>query len=75
MTMNPKLSKCPTCGRRKLKLVHSDYSTRVQGRAVVVPDLERQECPNCGEVLFDCAAMERLDALRTRKRPASHASR
>ena len=75
MTMNPKLSKCPTCGRRKLKLVRSDYSTRVQGRAVVVPDLERQECSNCGEVLFDCAAMERLDALRTRKRPASHASR
>jgi len=41
-----------------------------------VPQLERQECPNCGEVLFDCAAMERLEALRPKKRRrASHAGK
>jgi YgiT-type zinc finger domain-containing protein len=65
--MNPVLSKCPTCGSRRIKAVRSDYKTKIQGRSVVVPDLEREECPDCGEILFDCAAMERLESLRTTK--------
>ncbi len=65
--MNPVLSKCPTCGSRRIKVVRSDYKTTIQGRSRIVPDLERQECPDCGEVLFDCAAMERLEGLRTKK--------
>lgn len=73
--MNPVVKKCPTCGSRKIRVVCSDYKTTVQGRTVTVPDLEREECPNCGEVLFDCAAMERLEALRTKRRKVLHAAR
>jgi YgiT-type zinc finger domain-containing protein len=73
MTMIPTLTKCPTCGSRKLKLVRSDFKTRIQGRPATVPDLERQECPVCGEVLFDCIAMERLEALRQKKRKLARA--
>jgi YgiT-type zinc finger domain-containing protein len=74
--MHPIPKKCPTCGSGKIKVVHSDYVARVGGHEVVVPRLERQECPNCGEVLFDCAAMERLEALRPKnRRRASHAGK
>lgn len=69
--MKPVLSKCPTCGSNKIQVIRSDYATKVQGREVVVPDLERQECSDCGEVLFDCAAMERLESLRTEKPTAT----
>lgn len=65
--MHPIITKCPTCGSKKIKVVRSDYRTSIQGHEVVVPRLEREECPNCGEVLFDCAAMERLEALRPKK--------
>lgn len=74
--MHPILTRCPTCGSRKIKVVRSDYKTRIHGRSVAVPDLERAECPNCGEILFDCAGMERLEALRPRKRHhAAHAGK
>jgi len=71
--MNPIQKKCQTCGSGKIKVVRSDFKTRISGHEIVVPQLERQECSNCGEVLFDCAAMERLEALRPKKRRrASH---
>jgi YgiT-type zinc finger domain-containing protein len=74
--MTSVLSKCPTCGSRRLQKVRSDFATTVQGRSVLVPDLERQECPDCGEILFDCEAMERLESLRTNKRkPCRQAGR
>ncbi|MCX5674604.1 MAG: YgiT-type zinc finger protein [Planctomycetota bacterium] len=73
--MNPILRRCPTCGSRNIRLVRSDYRMRRRGRRVVVPDLERQECPDCGEVVLDCAAMERLEARRTGKPRLTHAAK
>ncbi len=74
--MNPQLTKCPTCASRKIKVIRSDFNTKAQGRTVVVADLERQECSDCGEILFDCAAMERLEAARSLyKRRVSHAGK
>lgn len=74
--MNPRLTKCPTCGSRQLKTVHSDFKTKARGRVVVIPDLERQECPDCGEVLFDCAAMDRLEEARSKDgQRVSHADK
>ncbi|MBN1343580.1 MAG: YgiT-type zinc finger protein [Phycisphaerae bacterium] len=55
--------------------MRSDYTTEIQGRTVVVPELERQECPDCGEVLFDCAAMARLESLRTGKPRAARSGK
>lgn len=73
--MNPTLAKCPTCGSRKLKLICGDYRTRSRGRPIVVPDVERQDCAVCGEVLLDCSAMERIEAFRHEKRRPARATR
>ena len=66
--MHPVLKECPTCGSRKIKVVHSDFATRMHGRSLSVPRLERQECPDCGEVIFDFDAMGKLEAARASAR-------
>jgi YgiT-type zinc finger domain-containing protein len=66
--MRPKLTKCPTCDSTKLKLVRSDYTLKLPNRVVVVPKLDRYECPNCGEVLFDYDGIKRLEEARLPRR-------
>ena len=73
--MHPVAKRCPTCGNAKIRLVRSDYKTRIKGRDVLVPKLERQECSRCGEVLFDSEAMARLEAFWTKKRKLSSLAR
>jgi YgiT-type zinc finger domain-containing protein len=58
--MHPIAKTCPTCGSRRIKLVRSDWTEEAHGKRALVPDLERQECPVCGEVLFDRSAMQRI---------------
>ncbi len=69
--MHPIAKHCPTCGSRKLKVVRTDFRAKIQGKRVIVPALERQECPKCGEILFDSEAMGRLEALRQKARGLS----
>jgi len=57
------LRSCPTCHGTSIRLVRGKYSTRVRGEPVTVDDLEREECPDCGEVLFGPEAMRRLEAF------------
>lgn len=66
--MHPIAKTCLTCGSRKIRVVHSDYPTTVRGRRVVIPELERQECPNCGEILFDRSAMKRIQSFWPNKK-------
>ena len=47
-----------------MRSIVGDYRTSIQGQAVVVPDLERDQCPDCGEVLFSPAAMRRMESFR-----------
>lgn len=58
------LQHCPTCGSNRIHTVRTDYRISVRGEEVVVPNLERDECPNCGEVLFSPAAMQRIESCR-----------
>ncbi len=58
------LRRCPTRGSACIRSVVGDYRTRVQNAEVVVPGLERDECPDCGEVLFSPAAMRRIESFR-----------
>jgi YgiT-type zinc finger domain-containing protein len=60
--MDPKAKTCPTCESTEIRTIRSDYPATVRGRQVVIPDLERQECPVCGEVLFDRAAMKKIQS-------------
>jgi YgiT-type zinc finger domain-containing protein len=58
------LRHCPTCGSNRIRTIRSDYRTRVRGEEVLVPSLEREECPNCGEILFGPQAMRRIESFR-----------
>ena len=55
---------CPSCGSSRIHTIRTDYHTRVRGEEVVVPNLERDECLDCGEVLFGPAAMRQLEHYR-----------
>ena len=56
-TIRKSLRRCPTCGSDRIRNVVDNYRTRVQGEEIVIPGLERDECPACGEVLFSPEAM------------------
>ena len=64
MKSDKRLHSCPTCRSRNIRLVRGKYSTRIRGEPVTVPDLEREECPDCGEILFGPEAMRRLEGMR-----------
>lgn len=67
--------KCPTCGSRKIRRVRRDVTIDVGPIHFVTPAVEFDECPACGEQLFDLAAMEKIEShrpaggrIRTRRR-------
>lgn len=53
---------CPTCGSQNIKLVRQDFTETVKEQTYTVPDLEFSECPDCGERLFDAAAMRKIES-------------
>ena len=63
-TIGKSLRRCPTCGSASIRTVVGDYRTRVHGEQFVIPNLERDECPECGEVLFSPEAMRRMESYR-----------
>ena len=68
-----RLTACPTCGSKKLKAVRKTVTRQYKGERYTVPDLEFQECPNCGEKLYDRDAMHKIEAVSPaydKRRPA-----
>jgi YgiT-type zinc finger domain-containing protein len=61
MTMQ-KLTYCPTCGSAEIRVVKRDLERTVKGITYTVPALEFEECPVCGEKVFDPAAMRKIEA-------------
>ncbi len=57
-----KIAQCPTCGSDRIKKVHRQWSGEFEGRSYRVEDLEFYECPQCGERVFDPAAMRKIEA-------------
>jgi len=57
-----KITRCPTCGSRRIRRVRRDWHDEFQGQSYAVPDLEFHECPSCGEKLFDRQAMRKIEA-------------
>ena len=57
-----KATKCPTCGSRRIRHVREDVTIHAGGISFVTPDVEFEDCPNCGEQIFDLAAMEKINA-------------
>ncbi|MBI5478298.1 MAG: YgiT-type zinc finger protein [Deltaproteobacteria bacterium] len=64
---------CPTCGRSGMQRVSRNVTTRVGAAQLVVRDVEVEECPHCGERLYDLAALRRIRAARRPPR-RSHAA-
>ena len=59
-----KLSKCPSCGSRKIKRVTRDWTGEFKGRRYTAPSIEFDECPECGEQVFDRDAARRIQSHR-----------
>ena len=53
---------CPTCASDKIQLVVKDVIRKYKGRAYTVPAVEFYECPNCGEKVYDKAAIQKIEA-------------
>lgn len=57
-----KITQCPSCGSRKLKLVRRDWTGTWQDQTYTVANLEFYECPACGEKIYDREAMRKIEA-------------
>jgi YgiT-type zinc finger domain-containing protein len=51
---------CPTCGSGRIQRVKKDLSRKYQDELYLVPEVEYYECPDCGEKVFDAAAMRKI---------------
>ena len=56
-----KLSVCPNCSSKNLKKVRKTVSGTRQGKRYSVPGVEFYECPDCGERIYDQAAMRQIE--------------
>lgn len=54
---------CPTCGSRKIRPTIKDLEFTHAGRTILVPHVECEACPDCGEVITDYAANQYIDAV------------
>jgi YgiT-type zinc finger domain-containing protein len=57
-----KITRCPTCGSRKIKAVRRTITRRFEGETYTVHNLAFHECPDCGERLYDRDAMRKIEA-------------
>ena len=56
-----KITRCPTCDSTRIRRVRKSVRRTWKERAYVVPNLEFEECPECGERLFDREAMRKIE--------------
>jgi len=61
--MKSHLKFCPTCGSRKIHLAKKDLEFSHCGRKIIVPQVECEICPDCGEVITDYAANQYIDSV------------
>ncbi|MDX9991124.1 MAG: YgiT-type zinc finger protein [Anaerolineales bacterium] len=62
--MNDKLfiKTCPICGSDKIQLVVKDVIRKYKDQTYTVPAVEFYECSNCGEKVYDRAAIQKIEA-------------
>ena len=58
------ITRCPTCGSRKIRKVCRTVSRTFRGRPYKVPRLQFHECPACGERVYSPDAMRKMEAYR-----------
>lgn len=60
-----KITKCPMCASKRIRRVRRDVKGTFRGRPYVVRGVEFEECPDCGESLYDLDAMAKLESARS----------
>ena len=68
-----KFSVCPNCGKKDLKKVRKAVTGRRQGKQYSAPAVEFYECPDCGERIYDPAAIRQIEQhsqISIRHKPA-----
>ena len=61
---------CPTCGSKRIRPVRRGVTRIVGGKKYLVPAVEFHECSGCGEKLYGCEGMRKLESYRlSRARP------
>jgi YgiT-type zinc finger domain-containing protein len=58
-----KIQTCPTCGSRKIKKIRRNHTGKFSGQSYSVSSLERYECPECGEKIYDREAMRQIERV------------
>ena len=56
-----KLTVCPNCGNKNLQKVRKAVTGTRQGKRYSAPAVEFYECPDCGERVYDPAAIRQLE--------------
>ncbi len=57
-----KITICPTCGSDNIKKVRRNWTSKIQGKTYVVPNLEYYECPVCDEKVYDREATQKIES-------------
>ena len=73
MKRSPARVRCPTCGHLPMKPAVCVVRTKVGRRTISVPDVQVDECPKCGERLYDLAALTVIRKAREAARRGSAA--
>jgi len=60
--MELQITRCPTCESPRMRRVRKNLRRTFRGQSYVVPNLDFEECPDCGERLFDRDAMRKIEA-------------
>ena len=53
---------CPLCGSSRIKRLRRTLSRSYRGRNYTVPNVQYFACPDCGERLYDAAAIDKIQA-------------
>jgi YgiT-type zinc finger domain-containing protein len=61
--MKSHLKSCPVCGSRKIHPTRKDLEFSHRGQKIIVPQVECDACPDCGEVITDYAANQYIDTV------------
>lgn len=59
-----KLTTCPICASRKIKVSTGAITFQAAKGVVSIPNVKREKCENCGEEFFDHVANVILDQYR-----------
>jgi YgiT-type zinc finger domain-containing protein len=63
-----RITTCPTCGSKEIRRVTRDLARNILGKPYIARRLTFEECPHCGERLFDHATMQKMEAARAHLR-------